>query len=77
MINASIADGDIAIVEKAPFVANGEIAAVMLDGAATLKRFFKEDGRYRLQPENDTMKPIFCNSCEVLGKLVSIMRYYS
>jgi repressor LexA len=77
MINAFIADGDIAVVEKAPFVGNGEIAAVMIDGAATLKRFYKEGGHYRLQPENNNMKPIICNTCEILGRLVAIMRYYS
>ncbi|MDR0974956.1 MAG: transcriptional repressor LexA [Ruminococcus sp.] len=76
MIKAYIMDGDIAVIEKAPTCANGDIAAVMLDGNATLKRFFKENGRYRLQPENDEMEPILSDSCEVLGKLVSILRYY-
>jgi repressor LexA len=76
MINALIMDGDIAVVEKCSTVANGEIAAVMIDGSATLKRFFKENGHYRLQPENDTMDPIIVENCEILGKLVSIIRYY-
>jgi repressor LexA len=76
MINASISDGDIAVIEKTASVQNGEIAAVMTDGKATLKRFFKENGKYRLQPENDSMSPFFADVCELLGRLVSIMRYY-
>jgi repressor LexA len=76
MIKASINDGDIAVIEKTASVQNGEIAAVMTDGAATLKRFYKEHGRYRLQPENDSMDPIIVEECELLGKLVAIMRYY-
>jgi repressor LexA len=76
MINAAINDGDVAVIEKTASVQNGEIAAVMIDGAATLKRFYKENGGYRLQPENDSMKPIIVNECELLGKLVAILRYY-
>ncbi|MCM1329833.1 MAG: transcriptional repressor LexA [Ruminococcus sp.] len=76
MINAAILDGDIVIVEKCPVVENGEIAAVMVDGEeATVKTFYKEDGHYRLQPENDTMEPIIVDECEIIGRVVSVIRY--
>lgn len=76
MINAGILDGDFVIVEKSEYVDNGEIAAVMVDGEeATVKRFYKEDGHYRLQPENDTMQPIIADDCTIIGKVVGVMRY--
>ena len=78
MINAGILDGDFVIVEKTDYVDNGEIAAVMVDGEeATVKRFYKEDGHYRLQPENDTMQPIISDNCNIIGKVVGVMRYMS
>lgn len=77
MINAAILDGDIVIVEQVPVVENGEIAVVLVDGEdATVKRFYKEDGHYRLQPENDTMDPIIVDECAVLGKVVGVVRYF-
>lgn len=77
MINAAILDGDIVIVEQVPVVANGEIAVVLVDGEdATVKRFFKEDGHFRLQPENDTMEPIIVEECSILGKVVGVVRYF-
>lgn len=76
MINAAILDGDIVVIEKCPVVRNGEIAAVMVNGEeATVKTFYKEDGHYRLQPENDTMEPIIVDSCEIIGRVVSVIRY--
>lgn len=76
MINAAILDGDIVVVEKCPVVSNGEIAAVMVDGEeATVKTFYKENGHYRLQPENDTMDPIIVDECEIIGRVVSVIRY--
>ena len=76
MINAGILDGDFVIVEKTEYVDNGEIAAVMVgDEEATVKRFYKEDGHYRLQPENDTMQPIIADDCTIIGKVVGVMRY--
>lgn len=76
MINAGILDGDLVIIEKTDYVDNGEIAAVMVDNEdATVKRFFKENGHYRLQPENDTMEPIFAENCSIIGKVVGVMRY--
>ena len=76
MINAGIFDGDIVIVEQCETVQNGEIAVVLLnEDEATVKRFYKEDGRYRLQPENDSMEPIYTEEASVLGKVVALVRY--
>ena len=76
MINAAILDGDIVVIEKCPVVRNGEIAAVLVNGEeATVKTFYKEDGHYRLQPENDTMDPIIVDECEITGRVVSVIRY--
>ena len=76
MINAGIFDGDIVIVEQCETVLNGEIAVVLLnEDEATVKRFYKEDGRYRLQPENDSMEPIYTEEASVLGKVVALVRY--
>ncbi len=76
MINAGIYDGDKIIIKQQSSVNNGEIAAVLIDGSATVKRFYKEDGRYRLQPENDAMDPIYTNTCEILGKVVGLIRKF-
>lgn len=76
MINAGIYNGDKIIIKQQTSVNNGEIAAVLIDGCATVKRFYKEDGRYRLQPENDTMDPIYTDSCEILGKVVGLIRKF-
>lgn len=74
MINAGIYDGDQVIVQRQPTADNGEIVVALLDDSATVKRFFKENGYYRLQPENDTMNPIIVNSVEVIGKVIGLMR---
>ena len=76
MIDVGINDGDIVIVEKTPVVHNGEIAVALIDDEATVKRFFREDGRFRLQPENKTMSPIIVEDVTILGRVVSSMRYY-
>ena len=76
MINAGILDGDIVFVEKTPVANNGDIAVCMIEDEATVKTFYKEDGRFRLQPENDYMEPIYCNEVVILGKVVSLLRYY-
>lgn len=76
MINAGILDGDFVIVEKTQYVDNGEIAAVMVDNEeATVKRFYREDGHYRLQPENDSMEPIIADNCGIIGRVVGVIRY--
>lgn len=76
MINVGILDGDIVIVEQCDVVENGEIVVALVDGEeATVKRFYKENGGYRLQPENDSMEPIYTEDAAVLGKVVALMRY--
>ncbi len=76
MINAAILDGDIVVVEKCPTARNGEIVAAMVNGGeATVKTFYKENGHYRLQPENDTMDPIIVDECEIIGRIVAVLRY--
>ncbi len=76
MINAAILDGDIVVIERTPYANNGEIVAAMVNGGeATVKTFYKEDGHYRLQPENDTMDPIIVDECEIIGRVVSVIRY--
>ncbi|MDR1465224.1 MAG: transcriptional repressor LexA [Oscillospiraceae bacterium] len=76
MINAGILDGDIVFVEKTPYADNGEIVVALLEDEATVKRFYKENGHFRLQPENDSMDPILTDMVVVLGKVVSLLRYY-
>lgn len=75
MINAGILDGDIVIVEKRNTARNGEIVVAMTDeNEVTLKTFYKEDGYFRLQPENDTMDPIILDNVTVLGKAIGLYR---
>lgn len=76
MINAAILDGDIVIAEKTPVARNGEIVVALLGDEATVKRFYAENGHIRLQPENDAFEPIICRECLILGKVVSVIRYY-
>ena len=76
MIDAGIYDGDLVIVEQTPYAENGQIVAAMIDGEATVKRFYKEKGHYRLQPENPDMEPILVPEVEILGRVVSSIRYY-
>ncbi|MGN0695982.1 MAG: transcriptional repressor LexA [Oscillospiraceae bacterium] len=76
MINAGILNGDIVIIEQCSTVRNGTIAAVLVDGEeATVKRFYKENGGYRLQPENDFMEPIMVQECSILGRVAAVIRY--
>lgn len=76
MINAGILNNDLVIAEKTPYAENGDIVVAMLHDEATVKRFYKEDGHFRLQPENDAYEPIISNEVIILGKLVSLVRYY-
>lgn len=75
MINAGILDGDIVIVERKNTARNGEIVVAMTDdNEVTLKTFYKEDGYFRLQPENDTMDPIILDNVTILGKAIGLYR---
>ncbi len=76
MFDAGIYDGDIVIVEKTPYARNGEIVVALIEDEATVKTFYKENGHFRLQPENDAYEPIICAEVIILGKVVSLMRYY-
>ena len=76
MINAGIFDGDRIIVEQTHSARNGQIVVALLEDSGTVQRFFKEDGQYRLQPENDTMDPIIVNDCRILGKVFGVFRIY-
>ncbi len=74
MINVGIYDGDIVVISKQSVANNGEIVACLIDNEATVKRFYKENGYFRLQPENSTMRPIFTDHLEILGKVVGLIR---
>ena len=76
MINAGILDNDIVVVHKTPSADNGQIVVAMIDNEATVKRFYKENGYVRLQPENDTFQPIITDECSILGRVISVVRYY-
>jgi repressor LexA len=76
MSGAGIMDGDMAIIEKMTVVKNGEIAVAVIDDAVTLKRFYKENARIRLQAENPVYKPIYCQDVRILGRLAQIIRHY-
>ena len=75
MINVGIYDGDILIVERRNTARNGEtIVAMNSDNEATVKTFYKENGYFRLQPENDTMEPIILKEVTILGKVIGLYR---
>ena len=75
MINAGIFNGDNVLVKKQPNAENGDIVVALVDDSATVKTFYKEDGYYRLQPENDTMDPIIVKECSILGKVFGVFRF--
>lgn len=75
MINVGILDGDYILVQKESTVRNGEIIVALVDDSATVKRFYKEDGYFRLQPENDYMEPIIVENCEIVGKVFGVFRF--
>lgn len=76
MIEAGINDGDLAIIERTSTASNGQIVVASIENEATIKTFYKEKNRIRLQPENKTMDPIIVDDCTILGKLVGIYRQY-
>ena len=75
MINAGILDNDIVIVHRTPVAENGEIVVALIEYEATVKRFYKENGHFRLQPENDSFEPIIVDEVVLLGKVISLVRY--
>lgn len=74
MIQAGILNDDYIVVRKQPNANNGDIVVALVEDEATVKRFYKENGYFRLQPENDSMNPIIVPSVTILGKVVSLMR---
>lgn len=74
MINAGIFDGDLVIVRQQPVANNGDIVVALIEDEATVKRFFKEQDHIRLQPENRFMDPIIVPDCQILGKVVGLVR---
>lgn len=76
MINAGILSGDTVLVQKQNTARNGDMVVVLVDDSATVKTFYKEDGHFRLQPENDTMDPIIVENCEILGKVFGVFRFF-
>lgn len=76
MINAGILDGDYVIAEKSQTCENGEIVVALIEDEATVKRLYKEKDCIRLQPENPEFEPILTKEMSVLGKVISVVRYY-
>lgn len=74
MINAAILDGDVVVVEQTPVAQNGEIVVALIEDEATVKRFYKEKGHFRLQPENDAYEPIIVDEVAILGKVNMVIR---
>ena len=68
MINAGILDGDFVLVEQSAVADNGDIVVALLEDSATVKRFYKEEGIFRLQPENDALEPIIVRDLQIMGK---------
>jgi repressor LexA len=77
MIEDGIHEGDYVIVRRQPVADNGDTIVAMVDSEATVKRFFKEDGKVRLQPANSSMQPMYFSSVAVIGKVVGLVRRMS
>jgi repressor LexA len=76
MIGAGIMNGDTVLVQRQSDARNGDMVVALVDDSATVKTFYKEDGYYRLQPENDSMEPIIVDRCEILGKVFGVFRFF-
>lgn len=76
MINAGIYDGDKIVLRQQSSADNGDIVAALIDDSATIKRFFKENEHFRLQPENDEFSPIIVDNVQILGKVVGLVRKF-
>ena len=74
MIDAGIMNGDRVVIKRQDTANNGDIVAALIDDSATVKRFFKENGRFRLQPENKTMDPMYFEEVSIIGKVVGLIR---
>lgn len=76
MIDAGILDGDVIVVREQSNAENGEIVVAMIEDEATVKRIYYEKNRVRLQPENQFMEPIYAESVQVIGKVISLFRLF-
>lgn len=76
MINAGILDGDMVLVEETNVARNGDMVVALIEDGATVKTFYKEEGVFRLQPENDTMDPIIVREVQILGKVIGVFRFF-
>lgn len=76
MIEAGILEGDLIIVKKESTAENGDIVVALVGDEATVKTFYRENGHFRLQPENSAMAPIIVNDVYILGRVVSVLRLY-
>ena len=76
MINAGIFDGDNILVKQQSTASNGDMVVALVEDSATVKTFYKEEGHYRLQPENDTMDPIIVEQVDILGKVFGVFRFF-
>ena len=77
MINAGILDGDNILVKRQNTAKNGDMVVALVDDSATVKTFYKENGHIRLQPENDNMEPIIVPTCEIIGKVFGVFRFFN
>ena len=75
-INAGILDGDYVLVEQDATASNGDMVVALVEDSATVKTFYKEEGVFRLQPENDFMDPIIVKEVSILGKVIGVMRFF-
>ena len=76
MINAGIFDGDTILVEQRQTARNGDMVVALVEDSATVKTFYQEADHIRLQPENDSMEPIIVPSCQILGKVFGVIRFF-
>ena len=74
MVNAGIFNGDSVLVQSQSTAKNGDMVVALVDDSATVKTFYKENGHYRLQPENDNMDPIIVSEVSILGKVFGVLR---
>ncbi|EOS46701.1 transcriptional repressor LexA [Lachnospiraceae bacterium MD335] len=77
MVNAGIFNGDSIFVTVCNTASNGDTVVALVDDSATVKTYYKENGHYRLQPENDNMEPIILDNVEILGKVYGVFRLYN
>ena len=76
MINKGIFSGDRILVEQSSTASNGDTVVALIDDSVTVKTFYKENGHFRLQPENDTMDPIIVENLQILGKVIGLFRMF-